>query len=193
MRARSGCSLPERCCAWRVHCYRRKYRPLNGAFRLKAKHVSWAYRTDLPPQDEAARAYAAATAEIEQLRRDGAAEANIRRKANEHRFVLEQYMLTRNEARQEEGEIQVLAIGDSAWVGVPGELFCQIGLDIKEQSPFAHTYVVGYANCYQGYFPTPIAYEEGGYEVNMGRWSRFTAAAGESVQETALDLLHKIG
>ena len=93
-------------------------------------------------------------------------------------------------ARQEEGEIQLLAIGDSAWVGVPGELFCQIGLDIKADSPAAHTYIVGYANCYQGYYPTPIAYTEGGYEVNMGRWSRFTAAAGVSVQETALDLLH---
>ena len=164
--------------------------PVERRVQVKAKRVSWAYRTDLPPQDEAARAYAAATAEIEQLRRDGAAEADIRRKANEHRLVRERYMLTRNEARREEGEIQLLAIGDSAWVGVPGELFCQIGLDIKEQSPFAHTYVVGYANCYQGYFPTPIAYEEGGYEVNMGRWSRFTAAAGESVQETALRLLH---
>ena len=167
--------------------------PVERRVQIASKHVNWAYRTDLPPQDEAARAYAAATAEIEQLRRDGAAEADIRRKANEHRLVRERYMLTRNEARQEEGEIQLLAIGDSAWVGVPGELFCQIGLDIKEQSPFAYTYVVGYANCYQGYFPTPIAYEEGGYEVNMGRWSRFTAAAGESVQETALDLLHKIG
>ena len=158
--------------------------------QVKAKRVEWAYRTDSPPQDEAARAYAAATAEIELLKRNGAAEADIRRKANEHRLVRERYMLTRNEARREEGEIQLLAIGDSAWVGVPGELFCQIGLDIKGQSSFAHTYVVGYANCYQGYFPTPIAYEEGGYEVNMGRWSRFTAAAGESVQETALRLLH---
>ena len=160
--------------------------PVERRVQIASKHVNWAYRTDLPPQDEAARAYAAATAEIEQLRRDGAAEADIRRKANEHRLVREQFGLTRNVARREEGEIQLLAIGDSAWVGVPGELFCQIGLDIKEQSPFAHTYVVGYANCYQGYFPTPIAYEEGGYEVNMGRWSRFTAAAGESVQETAL-------
>ena len=164
--------------------------PVERRVQIASKHVNWAYRTDLPPQDEAARAYAAATAEIELLKRNGAAEADIRRKANEHRLVREQFGLTRNVARREEGEIQLLAIGDSAWVGVPGELFCQIGLDIKEQSPFAHTYVVGYANCYQGYFPTPIAYTEGGYEVNMGRWSRFTAAAGESVQETALDLLH---
>ena len=56
----------------------------------------------------------------------------------------------------------------------------------------SHAFIVGYANCYQGYFPTPIAYEEGGYEVNVGRWSRFTAAAGESVQETTLELLHNV-
>ena len=43
--------------------------------QIASKHVNWAYRTDLPPQDEAARAYAAATAEIELLKRNGAAEA----------------------------------------------------------------------------------------------------------------------
>ncbi len=157
------------------------------------KRVTWHYRTDLMPKDEAARAYAAATEKIESLKRGGAPAAAVRAEANRHRDALENYMLTRNDARREEGEIQALAIGDSAWVGVPGELFCQIGLDIKDQSPVTHTYIVGYANCYQGYFPTPGAYPEGGYEVNLGRWSRFTAAAGESVQETALALLRSIG
>ena len=157
---------------------------------MASKCVNWAYRTDLPPKNEVARAYAAAKDQVERLQRSGASAAEVRTEANKHRLVREQYELTRNEARREEGEIQVLKIGESAWVGVPGELFCQIGLDIKEQSPIAHTYIVGYANCYQGYFPTPIAYEEGGYEVNMGRWSRFTAAAGESVQNSALELLN---
>ena len=158
--------------------------------QIATKRVNWAYRTDLPTKSEAERAYAAAKDQVERLQRSGATAAEVRAEANKHRFVREKYMLTRNDARQEEGEIQVMTIGDSAWVGVPGELFCQIGLDIKSDSPAAHTYIVGYANCYQGYYPTPIAYTEGGYEVNMGRWSRFTAAAGESVQETALDLLH---
>ncbi|MYB76498.1 MAG: hypothetical protein F4X83_05270 [Chloroflexi bacterium] len=160
--------------------------------RVATKHVTWEYRMDLMPKDAAARAYAAATEKIESLKRGGASAAAVRAEANRHRDALENYMLTRNDARREEGEIQVLAIGDSAWVGVPGELFCQIGLDIKKQSPVAHTYIVGYANCYQGYFPTPIAYTEGGYEVNVGRWSRFTAAAGVSIEETALELLRAV-
>ena len=163
--------------------------PVERHVQITTKHVDWAYRTDLPTKDAAERAYAAARAQVECLERGGASAAEVRRETNRHRLVREQYELTRNVARQEEGEIHVIKIGESAWVGVPGELFCQIGLDIKEQSPIAHTYIVGYANCYQGYFPTPIAYEEGGYEVNMGRWSRFTAAAGESVQDTALQLL----
>ncbi len=160
--------------------------------QVASQNVCWSYRTDLPTKDEADRAYAAAKAQVEELGRGGAAAAAVRAATNQHRVSLEQYELTRNEARQEEGEIQVLAVGDSAWVGVPGELFCQIGLDIKRQSPFTSTYIAGYANSYQGYFPTPRAYEEGGYEVNMGRWSRFTAAAGASVQETALELLHDL-
>ncbi len=164
--------------------------PVERHVQIATSQVDWAYRTDLPTKDAAERAYAAAKAQVEYLERSGASAAEVRTEANKHRLVREQYELTRNVARQEEGEIQVLKIGESAWVGVPGELFCQIGLDIKEQSPFANTYIVGYANCYQGYFPTPIAYEEGGYEVNMGRWSRFTAAAGESVQDTALELLN---
>ncbi len=156
---------------------------------VASKRVNWAYRTDLPTKDEAERAYAAARAQVQLLVDGGATAAELRTEANTHGLVREQYELTRNVARQEEGEIQVLKIGESAWVGVPGELFCKIGLDIKQLSPFANTYIVGYANCYQGYFPTPIAYEEGGYEVRMGRWSRFTAAAGESVQKTTLELL----
>jgi hypothetical protein len=163
--------------------------PVETCVQVDRKHVAWAYRADLPSKEEADIAYAAAQLQVDQLQQRGASASEIRREADRRRTALEQYELTRNEARQEEGEIQVLKIGESAWVGVPGELFCQIGLDIKAQSRFAHTYIVGYANTYQGYFPTPGAYEEGGYEVNMGRWSRFTAAAGRSVEATALELL----
>ena len=165
---------------------------LDRRVRVASKRVQWAYRADLPPKEEAERAYAAARDAVERLERGGAPAAEVRTEINRRRLVLEQYELTRNDARQEEGEVQVMTIGESAWVGVPGELFCRIGLDIKERSPFARTYVVGYANCYQGYFPTPNAYDEGGYEVNVGRWSRFTAAAGASVRETALELLREM-
>lgn len=86
-------------------------------------------------------------------------------------------------------ELQALRIGELALVGVPGELFCAIGLRIKERSPVPHTLIAGYANNWLSYFPTPIAFEEGDYEVMVAPWSRYTAAAGEQIEQTALELL----
>jgi neutral ceramidase len=62
-------------------------------------------------------------------------------------------------------EVQAMAIGETAWVGVPGELFVEIGLSIKHTSPFQHTMVFGYTNDSVGYLPTPSAFPQGGYGV----------------------------
>ncbi|RKY67439.1 MAG: hypothetical protein DRQ02_07330 [Candidatus Latescibacterota bacterium] len=62
-------------------------------------------------------------------------------------------------------ELQAIRIGDCALLAFPGELFVEIGLEIKAKSPFKYTYIVGYANGYVGYVPTKQAFEEGGYEA----------------------------
>jgi neutral ceramidase len=64
-----------------------------------------------------------------------------------------------------ETEVQAMAIGDTAWVGIPGELFVEIGLAIKQASPFRHTMVFGYTNDSVGYLPTRAAFPQGGYGV----------------------------
>jgi len=65
-------------------------------------------------------------------------------------------------------EIQVLAIGNEiAIVGIPGEVFIQIGLDIKKRSPFRYTFPIECANGCIGYMPTREAFDEGGYEPAM--------------------------
>ena len=64
-------------------------------------------------------------------------------------------------------ELQTFRIGDVAWACVPGELFNEIGTEIKRRSPFRHTFVVTYANNWIGYLPTPEAFKEGGYEVSQ--------------------------
>lgn len=56
-----------------------------------------------------------------------------------------------------------IATGDAAWISVPAELYTEIGLKIKAQSPFRYTYIVGLANGYVSYIPTPVAIYEGGY------------------------------
>lgn len=66
-----------------------------------------------------------------------------------------------------EGEIQVFTFGrEAALLGVPGELFCEIGLAIKAKSPFAATFICGYTNGTLGYIPSRKAISEGGYEVS---------------------------
>jgi len=53
-----------------------------------------------------------------------------------------------------------------ALLGVPGELFSEIGRQLKADSPAALTCVCAYANGTLGYLPSRRAVEEGGYEVS---------------------------
>lgn len=62
-----------------------------------------------------------------------------------------------------------IAIGDTAFLSFPGELFTEIGLKIKARSPFARTYILGLANGSVGYVPTRKAIGEGGYAVDVRR------------------------
>ena len=62
-------------------------------------------------------------------------------------------------------DIEGIRIGDFILVTFPGEPFAQIGLNIKEKSPFPNTFLAGYSNGYIHYAPTADSYKEWGYEV----------------------------
>lgn len=64
--------------------------------------------------------------------------------------------------------IQAIQLGDTALVTLPFEVLVEIGLEIKEKSPFPNTIVVGLANGAFGYLPTPKQHELGGYETWLG-------------------------
>jgi neutral ceramidase len=86
-------------------------------------------------------------------------------------------------------EIQVLGIGDTRIVGVPGELFVEFGLTIQYRSPFARTFVIELANgCLPGYAATAKAYAEGGYEAGT---SLLSGRSGDQIVEAAVQLLHQ--
>ena len=61
-------------------------------------------------------------------------------------------------------ELQGIRIGDSVFVAVPGEVFVEIGLKVKQDAPH-RVFIVGIANGYIGYLPTREAHSVGGYEV----------------------------
>jgi hypothetical protein len=67
-------------------------------------------------------------------------------------------------------EVQVISLGrELAWVSLPGEIFTDLGLQIKDGSPFKQTMLNELANGSVGYVPTKLAYSQGNYEVISAR------------------------
>ncbi len=86
-----------------------------------------------------------------------------------------------------EVEVQVVALGDDvAWVSLPGEIFVELGLAIKQDSPFKHTIVAELANGAIGYIPSRRAYAQGNYEVVSARCAE---GSGERLVDAAVGLL----
>jgi len=92
------------------------------------------------------------------------------------------------DGKPHEVEVQVIALGgDVAWVSLPGEIFVELGLEIKKKSPFRHTVIAELANGSIGYIPNQKAYDEGNYEPVSARCAK---GSGEMLVGTALELLH---
>jgi neutral ceramidase len=68
------------------------------------------------------------------------------------------------------------AIGDCALISFPGELYTEVGMELKRRSPFPCTLLVGLTNGYIGYVPTRKAIKEGGYAEEMREVDKSVAA-----------------
>lgn len=86
-------------------------------------------------------------------------------------------------------EVWAMRLGDLGIIGLPGEPLTEIGLQIKQRSPFAHTMVVSLANGAMAYFPTDDAIHAGGYEAE---WSPVGLGTERMLVETGLDLLRDL-
>lgn len=64
--------------------------------------------------------------------------------------------------------VQAIRVGDLAICGLPFEVLVEIGLEIREKSPFGETMVIGLANGRHGYLPNPKQHALGGYETWLG-------------------------
>ena len=87
-------------------------------------------------------------------------------------------------------DMNVFTIGqDIAIVSLPGEDFVELGLAIKQGSPFRTTIVIELSNCVESiYVPTRAAYAGGSYEVTN---STTQPGSGELLVESALRLLRE--
>jgi hypothetical protein len=86
-----------------------------------------------------------------------------------------------------------IRIGEEfAIVTNPAELFCEIGMSIKDRSPFRNTMIATLTNGACGYVPTAKAFEVGGYETWYGEHSFLTIRASDMVKKESLDILRQL-
>jgi neutral ceramidase len=101
--------------------------------------------------------------------------------------------MKRNEQPSYQFFLTGIRIGDDfAIVTNPNELFCEIGMSIKKQSPFKHTMVAEQTNGAHGYVPTAKAFAGGSYETWFGEHSYLTTRAGEIIEKESLDILNRL-
>ncbi len=86
--------------------------------------------------------------------------------------------------------VQAIRLGDdTALVGLPGEVFVELGLAIKQASPFANTMVVELSQDCPDYVPTRKAFAEGSYETVC---SCVEPGGGEMLVDSAVRLLKQL-
>ncbi len=89
--------------------------------------------------------------------------------------------------------VQALKLGEAAIIALPGEIFVEIGLNIKSRSSATPLVLVSLANGYIGYVCTDEALiEHGGYETWAGMSSLGGVGTAPAMEELAVSLLEKL-
>ena len=88
-----------------------------------------------------------------------------------------------------EVRLSVMKIGNIVFAGVSGELFTEIGLKVKELSPYKNTCILTHCNGSCGYIVTDEAYREGGYEVD---YTHIKEGAEKAVINNLISMINKL-
>lgn len=161
--------------------------PQPVVLQVRAETMTLAVR-DLPERGPAQQAFDEATAHLATAH----TEADRQHWRRQQRVAEEALVLIDRGTDPIPAEVQVLRLGDVGLVALPGEPFVELGLAIKQRSPLPHTFVIGYANDWIGYLTTPEAWQQGGYEVGPGPWTRVGPAGGTQLVAKALELLQLV-
>ncbi len=95
-------------------------------------------------------------------------------------------------SRAIEAPIMTFVINDQvAFVGIPGEPFVDLQIDLRSRSPLRSTFLVGYSNGYTAYYPTIRAAVEGGYGANSIT-TVVEVGAGETVIDHGIITIYKM-
>ncbi|MCS7304622.1 MAG: neutral/alkaline non-lysosomal ceramidase N-terminal domain-containing protein [Thermoguttaceae bacterium] len=87
--------------------------------------------------------------------------------------------------------LQAVRIGPVGIAAIPFEVFAEIGLELKQKSPFQPTFTISHANGSYGYLPTPAQHALGGYETWLGT-SRVEIEASNKIIQAILEMFGKL-
>ncbi len=85
--------------------------------------------------------------------------------------------------------IHALKVGGIGIAVAPYEMFDTSGMQIKEGSPFDMTIIATCANSGQGYVPSKLGWEHGGYSCDT---TRFCPGSGEGLAQHYIDMLTQL-
>jgi neutral ceramidase len=86
-------------------------------------------------------------------------------------------------------KLQVHRIGALSIAAIPCEVFVEIGLELKKNTPFTRHFTVSLANGYNGYLPTPEHHAFGGYETWRARSSYLETQASVKINDRLTAML----
>lgn len=85
--------------------------------------------------------------------------------------------------------LSALRIGNIILTGVSGEVFNEISVKMRKQSPYTNTFMITHCNGSSGYLVTDAAYAEGGYEVNS---TRAKSGAEQAIIGNLLEMIEEL-
>lgn len=83
--------------------------------------------------------------------------------------------------------LTVLKVENLVLAGISGELFAEIGMEIKKQSPYSNTVILTHCNGSCGYICTDSAFVTGGYEVKV---TRLLPGVEKPLIKKVIELIH---
>ncbi len=87
--------------------------------------------------------------------------------------------------------LQAFRVGDVGVGVIPTEVFVEIGLELRQKSPFPTTFTISQANGSYRYLPTVEHHKLGGYETWRGT-SIFEIGAAPKIVDTVLGMLRTL-
>ena len=85
--------------------------------------------------------------------------------------------------------LSAIKVGNIVFAGISGELFHEIGMNLKKQSPYTHTFILTHCNGSSGYIPTDKAYHELSYEVAA---SVIMSGAEQAIMTNLIEMINEI-